>query len=175
LAEFGPQQWPFPLGTAPGGGLERLYADGKFATATGKARLLWDTPFGLGEPPCNSYPLILTVGRYLGHWHTLTRTGLVPRLMQQHPEALLELNPKDAEQAGVVDGSWVQVSSRRGQITVKVQITAGIRPGTVFLPLHWGAAQPNPCEANRLMHELACPHSKQPELKAAAIKILALN
>ena len=175
LAEFGPQQWPFPLGTAPGGGLERLYADGKFATATGKARLLWDTPFGLGEPPCNSYPLILTVGRYLGHWHTLTRTGLVPRLMQQHPEALLELNPKDAEQAGVVDGSWVQVSSRRGQITVKVQTTAGIRPGTVFLPLHWGAAQPNPCEANRLMHELACPHSKQPELKAAAVKILALN
>jgi ferredoxin-nitrate reductase len=52
-----------------------------------------------------------------------------------------------------------------------VQVTERIRPGTVFLPMHWGASQANPCEANRLMHEEACDHSKQPELKAAAVRV----
>jgi ferredoxin-nitrate reductase len=60
-------------------------------------------------------------------------------------------------------------------VSVKVQITDRIRPGTVFLPMHWGASQGElACEANRLMHELGCPISKQPELKAAAVNLQAL-
>lgn len=171
LADHGSQQWPFPCGTQPGGGQERLYTNAVFPTESGRARLLWDPPFGLAEPPCAAYPLILTVGRYLGHWHTMTRTAQVPRLMQQHPEALLEVNPFDAANAGLVDGDWADICSRRGTVSAKVQITASIRRGTVFLPMHWGASQVNHCEANRLMHELGCCHSKQPELKAAAVQI----
>jgi ferredoxin-nitrate reductase len=56
-------------------------------------------------------------------------------------------------------------------VQAKVRVTERIRPGTVFLPMHWGASQPNACEANRLMHEEGCPHSKQPELKAAAVTL----
>jgi ferredoxin-nitrate reductase len=55
-----------------------------------------------------------------------------------------------------------------------VTVTERIRPGTVFLPMHWGASQDNACEANRLMHEQACAHSKQPELKAAAVWVRPL-
>ena len=171
LAEHGPQQWPFPAGTAPGGGQPRLHTEGRFPTASGRARLIAEQPLGLGEPPDAAYPLVLTVGRYLGHWHTMTRTVHVERVRKQHPEPLLEVHPCDAGRHGLEDGGWALVSSRRGSLTAKVLITDRIRPGTVFLPMHWGAAQANACEANRLMHALACPISHQPELKAAAVNL----
>lgn len=172
LAEHGPQQWPFPAGTAPGGGKARLYGDMVFPTPSGKARLWADPPLGLAEPPCDSFPLVLTVGRLLGHWHTMTRTAHVVRAVKAHPEPLLEVHPSDAARLGLVAGALAQVRSRRGAVSVKVQITDRIRPGTVFLPMHWGASQGElACEANRLMHELGCPISKQPELKAAAVAL----
>jgi ferredoxin-nitrate reductase len=92
---------------------------------------------------------------------------------KQHPEALLEVHPRDAMRHGLTDGAMAEVRSRRGAIKARVQVSERIRSGTVFLPMHWGASQPNACEANRLMHELACPHSKQPELKAAAVTLAA--
>ena len=172
LAEHGPQQWPFPAGTAPGGGSARLYVDLAFPTPSGKALLWADPPLGLAEPPCDSYPLVLTVGRLLGHWHTMTRTAHVARTLKAHPEPLLEVHPSDAARMGLVAGARAHVRSRRGAVSVKVQITDRIRPGTVFLPMHWGASQGElACEANRLMHELGCSISKQPELKAAAVAL----
>jgi len=182
LAQHGPQQWPFPVGTAPGGGWPRLYTAGpqpfpaappghRFPTASGRAHLWADPPLGLAEPPCAAYPLVLTVGRYLGHWHTMTRTAHVARVLQQHPEPLLEVHPRDAGRHGLVEGAMAEVRSRRGAVQARVQLSERIRPGTVFLPMHWGASQVNACEANRLMHELSCTHSKQPELKAAAVSL----
>jgi ferredoxin-nitrate reductase len=186
LAAHGPQQWPFPAGTAAGEGWPRLYGDGpapfpaataghRFPTANGRARLWADPPLGLAEPPCERYPLVLTVGRYLGHWHTMSRSGKSKRLASMHPEPLLEVHPSDAERHGLVDGAMAWVQSRRGQLCAKVAVRQSIRPGTVFLPMHWGASQMQPCEANALMHELACPLSKQPELKAAAVRLEAVK
>ncbi|MFM7086049.1 MAG: molybdopterin oxidoreductase family protein [Cyanobium sp.] len=185
LAEHGPQQWPFPAGTTPGGGWSRLYgADQpfpaappghRFPTPSGRARLLAEPPLGLAEPPCDTYPLVLTVGRYLGHWHTMTRTAHVARVVKQHPEPLLEVHPSDAARYGLSDGGQAELQSRRGRLQAKVQLSERIRPGTVFLPMHWGASQPLACEANRLMHEQACIHSKQPELKAAAVALRAVS
>ena len=174
LADHGPQQWPFPMGTAPGGGQARLHQDRHFPTASGRARLIADQPLGLAEPVCEAYPLVLTVGRYLGHWHTMTRTALVPRLIKQHPEALLEVHPEDACLHNLKDGEPVAIRSRRAEITARLRITERIRPGTVFLPMHWGASQANPCEANRLLHPEACPISSQPELKATAVTLEAM-
>ena len=171
LAEHGPQQWPFPQGCAPGAGQARLYGDRRFPTPSGRAQLVAEQPLGLAEPPCDQFPLVLTVGRYLGHWHTMTRTAHVERIQQRHPKPLLEVNPADAARHGLVDGALGQVRSRRGAVTAQVQITDRIRPGTVFLPMHWGASQEQACEANRLLHELGCPISKQPELKAAAVTL----
>lgn len=171
LEEHGPQQWPFPAGTAPGGGVPRLHTGGRFPTPSGRARLISEPPMGLGEPPDDDHPLVLTVGRYLEQWHTMTRTAHVARLLRPHGEPLLEVNPADARVHGLIDGGWAEVISRRGSVTARVLVTDRIRRGTVFLPMHWGAAQEQACEANRLMHALGCPISQQPELKAAAVTL----
>jgi len=169
LAQEGPQQWPYPNGSTPSTTAKRLYTDHQFATPRGRARFSTDQPLGLAEPPCDTYPLVLTVGRYLGQWHTMTRTGKVERLMKQHPEPLLEIHPRDAQELKVENGALAGISSRRGHLTATVKVTDRIRCGTVFLPMHWGFTQEKACEANTLMHDDACPVSKQPELKACAV------
>jgi len=169
LRDQGPQQWPYPSGSEPSQSPKRLYSDHRFPTPTGRARFSTDLPQGLAEPPCETYPLVLTVGRYLGQWHTMTRTGKVKRLQTMHPEPLLEIHPDDAKILQVRDGDLTAVSSRRGHLTVRAKVTDRIRPGSVFLPMHWGFTQQQACEANALMHDQACPISKQPELKACAV------
>ncbi|MEC8604498.1 MAG: molybdopterin dinucleotide binding domain-containing protein, partial [Cyanobacteriota bacterium] len=169
LEQEGPQQWPFPSGSSGDQPAKRLYSDHRFATANGRARFCTDQPLGLAEPPCDTYPLVLTVGRYLGQWHTMTRTGKVERLQTMHPEPLLEIHPGDAQELKLRNGELAAISSRRGHLTAKVMVTDRIRRGTVFLPMHWGFTQEKACEANTLMHDQACPVSKQPELKACAV------
>ena len=169
LAEEGPQQWPCPSESTTPHESKRLYTDRRFATPSGRARFSIDQPLGLAEPPCDTYPLVLTVGRYLGQWHTMTRTGKAERLRTMHPEPLLEIHPGDAQELNVVNGELAAISSRRGHITATVKVTDRIRRGSVFLPMHWGFTQENACEANTLMHDQACPISKQPELKACAV------
>jgi ferredoxin-nitrate reductase len=105
----------------------------------------------------------------------MTRTAHVPRLMELHPEPLLEVHPDDAARFGLHEGEMAQVRSRRGAVTARVAVSAAIRPGCVFLPMHWGRSQEHACEANLLMHELACPISHQPELKAAAVRLETLR
>ncbi|MBL6802456.1 MAG: nitrate reductase [Synechococcus sp. BS307-5m-G38] len=169
LEQEGPQQWPFPSGSSGDQAAKRLYSDHRFATPNGRARFCTDQPLGLAEPPCDTYPLVLTVGRYLGQWHTMTRTGKVERLQTMHPEPLLEIHPSDAQELKLRNGELAAISSRRGHLTAKVIVTDRIRRGSVFLPMHWGFTQEKACEANTLMHDQACPVSKQPELKACAV------
>ena len=69
----------------------------------------------------------------------------------------------------IEDGCLAAISSRRGHLTARAKVTESIRRGSVFLPMHWGFNQIQACEANTLMHEQACPISKQPELKACAV------
>ena len=99
----------------------------------------------------------------------MTRTGKVERLQTMHPEPLLEIHPSDAQELKLRNGELAAISSRRGHLTAKVMVTDRIRRGTVFLPMHWGFTQEKACEANILMHDQACPVSKQPELKACAV------
>ncbi|MAR07119.1 MAG: nitrate reductase catalytic subunit [Cyanobium sp. NAT70] len=169
LEREGPQQWPFPQGCEPTSKAKRLYVDHHFSTTNGRARFCTEQPLGLAEPPCDLYPLVLTVGRYLGQWHTMTRTAKVDRLNKMHPEPLLEIHPDDAHDLGVINGQLTAINSRRGHLTARAKVTDRIRKGLVFLPMHWGFTQEQACEANTLMHDKACPISKQPELKACAV------
>jgi len=171
LQAHGSQQWPFPKGQEPTRTSKRLYVGKRFPTASGRARFQSDAPLGLAEPPCDVYPLVLTVGRYLGQWHTMTRTGMVQRLNDMHPEPRLEMHPEDAKAYGVDDNGLAAITSRRGTLTARVTLTDRIRRGSVFLPMHWGFTQEEACEANTLMHEESCPISKQPELKASAVVV----
>ena len=171
LQAHGSQQWPFPKGHEPTSTSKRLYVGKRFPTASGRARFQSEAPLGLAEPPCDVYPLVLTVGRYLGQWHTMTRTGMVQRLNDMHPEPRLEMHPEDAKAYGVEDNGLAAITSRRGTLTARVTLTDRIRRGSVFLPMHWGFTQEEACEANTLMHEESCPISKQPELKASAVVV----
>lgn len=174
LQQEGPLQWPCPLEAGEGRQQQcgkRLYLDRKFATPDGKARFSAYYSQGLAEPPDEEYPFVLTVGRLYGHWHTQTRTGRIEKINKLHPQPFLEIHPQDAEKLGITGGCLVEVKSRRGVARFPALVTTAISPGTVFAPLHWGALWAEGAEANALTHPQACPDSRQPELKACAVRL----
>ncbi|MBJ7901300.1 MAG: molybdopterin-dependent oxidoreductase [Cyanobacteria bacterium RI_101] len=174
LATLGPLQWPCPEGLSDQEALEtrRLYTDHRFATNHGKAIFCADHSQGLAEPRDLDYPFVLTNGRLYGHWHTQTRTGHIPKIQKMHPRPFLEIHPQDADKLGLKPEDWVNIQSRRGAAVLPIQITAAIPPGTVSMPMHWGALWADNAELNALTHPIACPISKQPELKACAVKLI---
>jgi ferredoxin-nitrate reductase len=172
LAEDGPIQWPFPAETQTS--TVRLYTDHRFPTPTGRARFAACHTQGLAEPPDPAYPFVLTTGRLYGHWHTQTRTGRITKIQAMHPSPFLEIHPRNAAQLEIQEQDWVEVRSRRGSAQLPVRITAGIAPGTVFMPMHWGALWAEKAEVNVLTHAEACPDSHQPELKACAVQLVLL-
>jgi len=174
LRESGPQQWPYPTGSEPTIDPKRLYTDFRFNTADGRARFVAAHSRGLAEPPDPAFPLVLTVGRLYGHWHTQTRTGRIPKIEAMHPEPFLEIHPRDATTIAIADGDRLEVRSRRGRCELPAKVTRAIAPGTVFAPMHWGALWADDAEVNGLTHPEACPDSKQPELKACAVAVRKL-
>jgi ferredoxin-nitrate reductase len=128
----------------------------------------------LAEPADSGFPLTLTTGRVSDHWHTLTRTGRSPALMKRTPEPIVEINPRDARLAGVRDGEFVEITSRRGKAVAQARVTATIREGTCFLPFHWGRRLGFYKAANNLTLSARDPLSHQPELKACAVRLRGL-
>jgi ferredoxin-nitrate reductase len=154
---------------------KRLYTDLRFHTPDGRARFGAYHSRGLAEPPDPNYPFVLTTGRLYGHWHTQTRTGRIEKTRQMHPEPFVEIHPRDAVQLGIIDNQWVEVRSRRGKARFPAKVTRAIAPGTVFVPMHWGALWADNAEANALTHPESCPDSLQPELKACAVQLVPIN
>jgi ferredoxin-nitrate reductase len=170
-----PIQWPAPKHNMPSPDVStRLYSDLKFHTANGRAKFIACHSRGLAEPPDVNFPYVLTTGRLYGHWHTMSRTGRVEKTIKMHPHPFLEVHPRDANAMHLKDGDWVEVRSRRGFVRLPVTVTKGIAPGTVFVPMHWGALWAENAEANALTHPIACPVSKQPELKACAVQVIPI-
>ncbi len=154
---------------------KRLYTDGRFNTADGRAKFAAFHSKGLAEPVDNEYPLVLTVGRLYEHWHTMTRTGRIPKIMKRQPQPFLEIHPKDAQFLKIEEGDLVELQSRRGMARFPAKITKAICPGTVFAPMHWGFLWAENAEANVLTHPEACPISLEPELKACAVKLIPVT
>ena len=150
---------------------KRLYTDGRFNTADGRAKFAAFHAKGLAEPIDPSYPFVLTIGRLYEHWHTMTRTGRIERIMKKQPRPYLEIHPKDAKELNIEEGNSIEVRSRRGLSTFPARITEAIVPGTVFVPMHWGALWTDNGEANLLTHPESCPISLEPELKACAVNL----
>jgi anaerobic selenocysteine-containing dehydrogenase len=173
LRAEGPLQWPVPAAAHPG--TARLYIDGRFATPGGRARFVPVHHEDPVEPPDAGFPLTLTTGRVRDHWHTLTRTAKSPALMRRTPEPLLELHPRDARRAGVGDGDFVEITSRRGQAIAQARVSETIREGTCFLPFHWGRRLGFYKAANNLTLSVRDPLSHQPELKACAVRIRVMS
>jgi ferredoxin-nitrate reductase len=172
LQSDGPLQWPAPAPDHPG--TARLYTDGRFPTPDGRARLVpveHEEPL---EPTDSGFPLTLTTGRVHDHWHTLTRTGKSPALRSRTPEPILEVNLRDARRAAIQDGDFVEIASRRGKAVAQCRVSAAIREGTCFLPFHWGRQAGFYKSANNLTLSGRDPISRQPELKACAVRLRRL-
>ena len=110
---------------------------------------------------------MLNTGRTVEHWHTRTKTARVPILERAAPEAWVEINPDDAEKLGVQNHDWVSLESRRGRIDrLRARVTSIVAPGSIFVPFHF--AETN---ANNLTLDAACPISREPNFKQAAVRI----
>ena len=172
LEERGPQQWPFPEGSTQG--KARLYGDGVFPTASGRARFVATAYRAPAENADARYPLRLTTGRLRDQWHAMSRTGNVASLFAHAPEARLALHPADLERHGLGEGALARVASRRGELYVMVEADEGLRPGLAYLPMHWGArflGGSGMRGVNELTLAALDPSSKQPELKHCAIRV----
>lgn len=112
------------------------------------------------------YPYILTTGRLLYHYHTGTMTMKTQGLNMLSPECFVEISAGDAEKLGLDTGSMVDVSSRRGKISAKLQVSSKAVEGTIFIPFHFAKAA-----ANELTNAKLDPTAKIPEFKVCAIKL----
>ncbi len=119
LLRKGGIQWPFPAGADPDSVAadRRLFEDGRFFTAGGKARLYYEDIAPLPEAPDAQFPMILLTGRgTVAQWHTQTRTDKVEMLRKLYPaRAYVQVNPQDAASLGIAEGEQVRVISRRGR------------------------------------------------------------
>ncbi len=161
-------QWPCNEDTAPEGS-QRLYTDGVFQYASGRAKLLALPFVDDNERPDEEYSFWLNSGRVVEHFHTRTRTGKVGNANKFSPTPYMEMNPQAAEKLGVQHGSYAKVVSRRGYTVVMVQCTERTAPNSVFIPFHF-----HEC-VNRVALGLLDPHSRQPAYKQCAVKIEAID
>jgi len=169
IDDLGPQQWPFPAGASRG--TPRLYADGVFPTASGRARFHAD-PFRAPQEKREArYPLTLNTGRLRDQWHGMSRTGTVAQLFGHVEEAALNLHPDELRRRRLVSGDLIKVRSRRGSLILPVQADEAVRPGQAFLPMHWGDRFLKGLGTNVLTLPAFDPLSKQPELKHAGVEV----
>ncbi|MGL6070169.1 molybdopterin dinucleotide binding domain-containing protein, partial [Craterilacuibacter sp.] len=117
------------------------------------------------------FPFKLTSGRLRDHWHTTGRTSLVPGLTLHVEEPALSMHPHDISRLKLGAGDLVRIKSKRGALVLPLAIDAGLRPGNVFLPMHWGRSWMAGDGVNVLMSRALDPYSKQPELKHAAVAV----
>jgi ferredoxin-nitrate reductase len=169
----GPVQWPCPEPGHPG--TRRLYIDRRFSTPDGRARFIAVDHADPVERPSRDYPLVLTTGRVKNQWHTMTRTGKVENLLKSCREPFVELHPHDAKRYSIQDGDFVELTSRRGKLVAQARVTTEIAPGTCFAPFHWGRSAGFYKCANNLTLDACDPVSKEPELKAAAVRVKKLE
>jgi len=169
LLERAPQQWPFPEGAAAG--QARLYADGIYPTASGRAKFYAAPYRPVAEPADARYPLHLNTGRLRDQWHGMSRTGLVARLYAHVEEPLLSMSRSDMERRQLKDGDLVRVKSRRGSLVIKVQTSDELRGGQTFIPMHWGGRFMAGLGVNVLTQRSVDPVSRQPELKHCAVQV----
>ena len=154
-------QWPVPSSDHPG---TPILHTTRFTRGLG--RFVPSDHLPPAELPDDEYPLVLTTGRVIYHWHGAEMTRRAKGLMAAYPEALIEVSPQDARQGGIVDGDLVRLTSRRGEIVAKAQVTPRVGAGLVFATFHFPDSA-----ANFLTNPALDPQAKIPEYKVCAVRM----
>jgi len=153
--------WPCPNEGHPGTPILHI---GQFPKGRGQFHAIdYIAP---NELPDDDYPLALTTGRLLYHYHTGTMTRKSEGLNERAPENFIEISAADASSLGISNGDMTKVSSRRGQVKASVVVSSKMSVGTVFMPFHFAENA-----ANNLTNPALDPVSKIPEFKVCAIKV----
>jgi formate dehydrogenase major subunit len=146
-------------------GNEIIFA-ASFPTKSGRARIVPADLLPPDEMPDDQYPMVLTTGRLLEHWHTGSMTRRASNLDTLEPEAIAGLNPREMEKLGVPAGGLIRVSTRRGEVTLKARADRDVAEGMVFIPFCFAEAA-----ANLLTNPQLDPMGKIPEFKYCAAKV----
>jgi assimilatory nitrate reductase catalytic subunit len=166
-----PIQWPvnqtYPHGRA------RLFDDGQFFTASGKAQFIAIEPRPPVNLPDKNYPLILNTGRLRDQWHTMTRTAIAAKLNQHKPEPFVEVHPVDAQSYALLPNTLAIIESQWGSMIARVQITDSQQQGCLFVPMHWTEQYASQGRMGALVNPVVDPISKQPESKHTPVRIKA--
>lgn len=153
-------QWPCTDREHPG---TPTLHQGRFTRGLGKFHAVEYRP--PAESVSTDYPLILTTGRILEHWHTGSMSRRTRVLHALHPSGAVDIHPDDALKLGIVDGDLMTIASERGKIETPVNITDKTSPGLAFMAFHWKESP-----ANMLTNAALDPVAKIPEFKVSAVK-----
>lgn len=164
-----PVQWPVPAGQPLG--TPRLFAQGGFFTGDGRARMAPLAVPALATATSEAFPLLLNTGRVRDHWHTMTRTGLSPRLSAHVSEPCVQVHPTDAARFGLSEGGFARIDNAFGGVVLKVALDPGVQPGTLFAPIHWSAETASHARIGAAVQPACDPFSGQPEMKATPSSI----
>jgi assimilatory nitrate reductase catalytic subunit len=172
ILQQAPQQWPYPQGATEG--KKRLYEDGVFPTANGRAKFVVTLYQPVVDKVDARFPFRLNTGRLRDQWHGMSRTGTVAQLFTHAPEPAVMMTRDDMTRRLLSDGDLVEVSSRRGAQILPVMAGDDMRGGQAFIAMHWGdefLSGRVSAGVNALTAAALDPSSKQPELKHAAVAI----
>ena len=156
----------YPCASPDEPGADIVFGDGLFPTPTKRGRLVPAIYSGPGEPTDDEYPMVLTTGRQLEHWHTGAMTRRASVLDAIEPEAIACLSPADLDRLGVHGGDVIRVSTRRGAIELTVRVDGAVPSGMVFIPFCFAEAA-----ANILTSPQLDPFGKIPEFKFCAARV----
>jgi assimilatory nitrate reductase catalytic subunit len=154
--QLAPQQW----------GKTQPFSDGKFQTPSGKARFV-PTRF----TAIDRQDFTLNTGRIRDQWHTMTRTGLVPKLFGHRAEPHIEISIQDAAKLGIEAGSLVEIENDLGKSLARALIGNSVQTAEVFMPMHWSDTLANNAKANSVFSQSCDAISGQPALKSAQVSI----
>jgi assimilatory nitrate reductase catalytic subunit len=168
--ELAPVLWPIRLGDIEP--QQRFFADGRFFANDHKARFIAPEIPALRTETTAGRPLRLNTGRIRDQWHTMTRSGISPRLGQHLPEPFVEVHPDDAIRSGVTDDSFARVVTDYGQCILKVAVSERQQRGMLFAPIHWSEETASTARVGALVAPFTDPFSGQPENKATSASIV---
>ncbi len=166
-----PTRWPTTSCKSNG----RFFGDGQFFHSDGKARFI---PVAHRPPQAatsEQYPFLLNTGRNRDQWHTMTRSGLSPRLSAHLAEPFVEVNPQDVSQLSLGTADLVEMCSPVGSGIFRLRSTDSVAPGQVFAPIHWTGETAPSARVDALVPGVTDPISGQPESKSTVVSLRGMN
>ena len=165
-----PAQWP--VNAQSPNGTPRLFTEGKFSTPDHKANFIAVKPRAPENATDVKFPFVLNTGRVRDHWHTMTRTGMSPRLSAHTIEPYVEIHPEDARRYAIKESELVEINSPLEKtIYVRARISDKQQPGCLFVPIHWNQQFSSHARVGSLIKAVLDPISGQPEFKHSVVNV----